>query len=60
MTSSAEQGGKRVAAIESEREALFRAAGEEVPMLAMDGIDLAELPGSRGRATARQTWSASS
>lgn len=34
---------KRVAAMEGEREALFRMAGEEVPMLAMDGIELAGL-----------------
>lgn len=39
---------KRVAGMESEREALFRAAGEEVPMLAMDGIDLAGLARIKG------------
>lgn len=41
---------RRVAEMENEREALFRAAGEEVPMLAMDGIDLeglARLKGAR-------------
>lgn len=41
---------RRVAEMENEREALFRAAGEEVPMLAMEGIDLeglARLKGAR-------------
>jgi len=39
---------KRVAAMEGEREALVRTAGEEVPMLAMDGIDLAGLARIKG------------
>jgi len=39
---------KRVAAMASEREALFRTAGEEVPMLALDGIDLAGLARIKG------------
>lgn len=41
---------QRVQAMAAEREALFRAAGEEVPMLAMAGIDLdglARIQGAR-------------
>jgi V/A-type H+/Na+-transporting ATPase subunit D len=39
---------QRVQAMAAEREALFRAAGEEVPMLAMAGIDLDGLARIRG------------